>query len=80
MGGHPRTTTPSNWANAESVLASRAERWVFASWTLMQRDEGPGAPDAGLASTDDMGWSTRSGQTNWLVGVAGEKDEPFPNS
>jgi hypothetical protein len=38
-----------------SVLASRAERWVFASWTLMQRGEGPGAPDAGLASTDDMG-------------------------
>jgi hypothetical protein len=55
MGGHPRTTTPSNWANAESVLASRAERWVFASWTLMQRGEGPGGPDAELASTDNMG-------------------------
>ena len=31
------------------------EWWVFASWTLMQRGAGPGAPDAGLSSTDDMG-------------------------
>lgn len=37
-----------------ATRASRDERCVFASWTLMQRGWCPGGPDVGLSWEDDI--------------------------
>ena len=44
----------STMRSPAATLASRAERCVFASWTLMQRGGSPGGPDVGLPWVDDI--------------------------